>query len=226
MVQAGCSVVRISKPRQAGKPGYSTILNHPDRLKIEHDIAIGVPSRTIGHKYGISKDTILRWKNKMPPQLLAKKYANLLAATDDLEQLRIDESEGLLKNLAMQRARILLAQDKAIKLGDLMSIARLSHQVHENIRLVGSYLGEFARRSIETNISLLIQPEYLQLRTALVTALKPFPEARAAVAAVLHRIEGAAAQAPAPCPANGSANGDVPVPAMIDVTPTEVTADA
>jgi hypothetical protein len=173
-----------------------------------------VPSRTIARKYDISKDVVLRWSKKIPLQLKAKRYVGLLKATDDLERLRIEESDNLLKNLAMQRARLLLAQDQAIAIEDLSVIARLSAQIHQNLELVGKYLGEFAKVSVQTNISLLVTSEYLKLRSALLQALWPFPEAKYAVAAVLHDIEGAAAQEPV-------ANGHDKVPAVIDAQPIE-----
>jgi len=187
------------KPSVPGKPG---------------DIAVGVPSRTIARKYDISKDVVLRWSKKIPLQLKAKRYIGLLRATDDLERLRVEESDNLLKNLAMQRARLLLCQDKAIVLEDLMAIARLSGQIHHNLELVGKYLGEFARHSVQTNISQLVTPEYLKLRSALLQALAPYPEAKFAVAAVLHDIEGAAAQEPV-------ANGHDKAPVVIDAEPLE-----
>jgi hypothetical protein len=137
-----------------------------------------------------------------------------LKATDDLETLRVQESDNLLRNLAMQRARILLAQDRAIGIEDLGAIARLSSQIHQNLELTGKYLGEFARVTTQTQISLLVTPEYLKLRSALLRALWPFPEARQAVAAVLHEIEGVAAQEPAP-------NGQDKAPVMIEAQPIE-----
>jgi hypothetical protein len=202
------------KPSVPGRPGVGTIEKHPRRGEIEHDIAVGVPSRTIARKYDLSKDCILRCSKRIPVQLKAKRYVGLLKATDDLETLRVQESDNLLRNLAMQRARILLAQDKAAALEDLMSIARLSGQIHQNLELVGKYLGEFARTTVQTNISLLVTPEYLKLRSALLHALWPFPEARRAVAAVLHDIEGAAAQEPAP-------NGHDKAPVVIEAQPIE-----
>jgi hypothetical protein len=207
------------KPSVPGKPGVCTIEKHPRRGEIEHDIAVGVPCRTIARKYDISKDVVLRWSKKIPLQLKAKRYVGLLRAADDLEKLRVEESDNLLKNLAMQRARLLLCQDKAIALEDLSAIARLSSQIHTNLELVGKYLGEFARHSVQTNISLLVTPEYLKLRTALLQALADFPEAKYAVAAVLHDIEGAAAKEPV-------ANGHDMVPAVIEARPIEVQPNA
>jgi hypothetical protein len=66
------------------KPG---IESHPRRGEIEHDIAVGLPSRAIGRKYGLHKDMIIRWSKKIPEQLRAKRYVGLLKATDDLETL-------------------------------------------------------------------------------------------------------------------------------------------
>jgi hypothetical protein len=91
---------------------------------------------------------------------------------------------------------------------------RLSGQIHQNLELVGRHLGEFAKVSVQTNISLLVTPEYLKLRAALLQALWPFPEARQAVASVLHSIEGAAAQEPVP-------NGHDKAPVVIDAEPLE-----
>ena len=164
------------------------------RAAIERDLAAGVPTRIVGQKYGISRDACWRWLKKMPPHLKAEKYIGLIKAEGDLERLRIEESEGLLANLAMQRARLLMAQDAALELADLMCVNHIAGQIHRNLELVGKYLGEFASHSISTSVSLLITPEYLDLRAALVRALRPSPQARAAVAAVLRDVETTAAR--------------------------------
>jgi hypothetical protein len=211
-----------SVPGRPGRPGpgrKGTIEGHPRRGEIEHDIAKGISQRTIAKRYDISRDVVMRWAKRIPPQLRAKRYVGLLKATDDLERLRIEESDNLLKNLAVQRARLLLAQDRAIAIEDLSVIARLSAQIHQNLELVGKYLGEFAKVSVQTNISLLVTPEYLKLRAALLQALADFPQAKYAVAAVLHQIEGAAAQEPV-------ANGHDRVPAVIEAQPIEVQPNA
>jgi hypothetical protein len=186
----------------------SVIEKHPRRGEIEADIARGVSERVVARKYDISKDSVHRWsKTKIPPQLRAQRYVGLLNATSDLETLRIEESDGLLKNLAMQRMRLLHAQDKAAQKDNLLAISYLSGQVHKNLELVGRYLGEFAKHTVQTNISILIQPEYLKLRSALLQALGPYPEAKQAVVSALHQLESTAAQEP---------NGHDKVPPMIE----------
>jgi hypothetical protein len=173
------------------------ITEHPDRGRIEHDLAAGVSVRAIAKKYkGVNIKQLYRLRTKLPPQLKAKAMAKRLKAGVDLEQLRLDESEGILQNLSMQRCRLLVCQDHAIDTGDIMAAGHLSGHIHRNIELVGKYLGEFAQHQIKTTISILIQPEYLELRAALMRALAPFPDARHSVATALHVIEARAVDVP------------------------------
>lgn len=190
----------------------SVILDHPDRARIEFDLARGVPVRAVSRKYKISKDSAYRYLKKLPPQLRAAHMGAKLRASADLEKLRIDESEGLLQNLATQRARLLLLQDNAMDTENPGLATQISGAIHRNLELVGKYLGEFAQHQIRTTVSVLVAPEYLQMRAALVRALAPYPDAKAAVAAVLHQIESRAAERP-------------PAPAMIEAK-AEAMADA
>jgi hypothetical protein len=77
--------------------------------------------------------------------------------------------------------------------GDGNMLARISGQLHRNMEIVGKLLGDLNTGTTINNI--LIQPQYIELRIGLVNALAPYPEARQAVAAVLHTIEGNAADA-------------------------------
>jgi hypothetical protein len=152
----------------------------------------------VARKYGISKDSAYRYLRKMPPQLRAAHMGAKLRAGADLEKLRIEESESLLQNLATQRARLFLLQDQALETENGGLATQISGAIHRNLELVGKYLGEFATHQIRTTVSVLVDPQYLELRAALVRALQPYPDARAAVAAVLHKIESKAAERPSP----------------------------
>lgn len=175
-------------------PRRSTIIGHPDQPRIERDLALGRPLARIARKYGISKDAAWRHKKHLPPQLKSALAGHALSPGQDLEKIRVEESEGLLVNLAAQRARLLISQDAALEAEQFGIVAQLASGIHRNLELVGKYLGEFAQHSVHTTISLLVTPEYLQLRSALLQALRPHPEAGRAVAAVLHGIESNAAR--------------------------------
>lgn len=77
--------------------------------------------------------------------------------------------------------------------GDGNMISRIAGQLHKNMELVGKLLGDLGVGSTTIN-NVLIMPAYIELRVELVEALAPFPEARLAVAQVLHRLEDKAAK--------------------------------
>ena len=78
--------------------------------------------------------------------------------------------------------------------GAVEQVARLSGVIHKNIELTGRYLGLFAQHHVSSQVNIMVSEDYLRLRQALTMALRPFPEARRAVAEELHRIEGQIAQ--------------------------------
>jgi hypothetical protein len=191
---------------------HSTIIDHPERAAIERALAIGSPPvRQLSKKYKVSLDTLYRYKKQIPPQLRTAHLGMRLKAGADLETLRLSESESILQNLAQQRARLLVSQDHALEQGDARLVAYLSGEIHRNLKLVGQYLGEFAQHQIKTNVSVLIQPQYLEFRSKLLTALGPYRDAKAAVAKALHEMEAKAA---------------AEKPMMIEGTATEVSANA
>ena len=120
--------------------------------------------------------------------------AHALKPAEDLEKLRIRSRKSLLSHLAAQRARLLIAQDASLEAEQFGLVAQLASGVHRNIELVGKYLGEFASHTTLTTISILVTPEYLDLRATLLRALQPYGDARRAVAAAFLQVEEKAAQ--------------------------------
>jgi hypothetical protein len=177
------------------KPERSKIVSDPNRPLIDRALAMGIPMTQIGKRYGYSFDAISRYREHMPQQLKAAIVAAALKPKEaDLDKLRIEESEGILGNLAHQRARLLVCQDECMEQGAVEQVARLSGVIHKNIELTGRYLGLFAQHHVSSQVNIMVSEDYLRLRQALTMALRPFPEARRAVAEELHRIEGQIAQ--------------------------------
>jgi hypothetical protein len=173
----------------------SKIASDPNRPLIERSLAMGMPMNQIGRRFGYSADAITRYRDRMPQQLKAAIVAAALKPKEvDLDRLRIDESEGILGNLAHQRARLLLCQDETMEAGAIELVAALSRVIHQNIQLTGRYLGLFAQHHVSSQVNILLSEDYLRMRQALILALRPFPEARRAVAEELHRIEGETAR--------------------------------
>jgi transposase-like protein len=169
-----------------------TACRHRERAAIDLALARGVAVSALVRRYGISTDILYRHrKSHIPPQLKAK----LLAGPDcdiDLSRLRESESQSLLANLVALRHRLFAALDVAEEAGDGFMFTRVSTQLHTNLELTGKLLGDLGLGSTTIN-NVLVMPAYIELRVSLTKALAPFPEARHAVAAVLHQLEGKAA---------------------------------
>jgi hypothetical protein len=146
----------------------------------------------LARRYDLSTDSIYRHKKAhLPPQLRAK----LIAGPDcdlDLDRLRESESQSLLANLVALRHRLFASLDVAEECGDSNMVCRVTAQLHANLELTGKLLGDLGVGSVTNNV--LVLPEYVEMRVALVDALAAFPEARRAVAAVLHGLEHKAAE--------------------------------
>jgi hypothetical protein len=78
--------------------------------------------------------------------------------------------------------------------GDGNMISRIAGQLHKNLEVTGSLLGDLGPVGTTIN-NVLILPAYLEMRIGLVNALRPFPEAAQAVAKVLHTLEDKSADA-------------------------------
>jgi hypothetical protein len=79
--------------------------------------------------------------------------------------------------------------DNSVEHGDVIGTSKMSHQLHTNIRLASEIAGDLERHAVQQVNNLIIAPDYLKLRTALIGALRPYPEAAAAVLDVFRQAE-------------------------------------
>ena len=80
------------------------------------------------------------------------------------------------------------------ELGNASGAIAAERAITSNLELVAKLLGTIVQRHEVTRTSILISADYLELRQAIVAALRPFPEAARAVGSALHGIEINAAQ--------------------------------
>jgi hypothetical protein len=174
------------------RTGQCHCCQHRELAGINLALARGVSVRALARRYRVSTDSLFRHRqNHMPPQL----RASLVAGPDldiDLDKLRETESQSLLANLVALRGRLFSILDTAEEHGDGNMLSRIAGQLHNNLEITGKLLGDLSSGST-TITNVLIQPQYVDMRVSLVNALRPFPEAARAVAAVLHTLESKAA---------------------------------
>jgi hypothetical protein len=171
----------------------------------------------LADRFGLSKDAIHRHAaNHLTPAQRAAILAAQRPTEIDLDALRTSESEGLLAGLVAQRARLLVKADAAMEWGDVKGSVAAENAIASNYTLVAKLLGQLIQVHDVRHTNLLVSPDYLRLRGALVDALRPFPEAARAVGAALHRLESDAATDITAAASKGRAR---PEPVLIEHAP-------
>jgi hypothetical protein len=153
-----------------------------------------VPTRVLTKRFGVSKDALSRHRRRhLSPQQAAALLAAHKPTPVDLEKLQASESEGLLAQLIAQRARLQTYAEQALELGDPKAAVSVERGITANLELVAKLLGQLVQQHEVRSTSILVSPDYIALRHAIVKALQPFPEAARAVGAALHVLESKAA---------------------------------
>jgi hypothetical protein len=179
-----------------GLPGSECgICVHKQRGLIELALVHRLPARVIVQRFpDLTKDIVFRHRrNHMPPQMRAALLTAVNPSEIDLEQLQRSESEGLLGALIGQRARLALLSEMCFEAGELSAAVAVERSITGSLELTSRLLGMIVQRHDVRSTSLLISPDYIQLRSAIVSALRPFPEAARAVGAALAKLETEAA---------------------------------
>jgi hypothetical protein len=175
--------------------------NSGERGAIEHSRASGATLGKLSKRFSLSKASLQRHfsGDHVAPALRDKQKAIALVGSEcDLKILREQEQDGLLRHVASQRGKLYGLLDRAEDLGDIKTAAQVHGRITQNLRLGADVLGMIGASTTTINQSLVISPDYLRLRSALLQALGPFREARLVVAAALRTIEAAPQPEPEP----------------------------
>jgi len=178
-----------------GKGPACTICAHDKRALIDVGLVHGVSHRVLADRFDVGKDAVQRHgTNHLSPAQRAAILAQRKPTEIDLDALRASESESLLAQLVAQRARLQSNAEFASGFGDVRAAVSAEAAITTNLALVGKLLGQLVNLHDVRHTSILVSADYIKLRTAIVHALAPFPEARAAVARVLAALEAESAK--------------------------------
>lgn len=147
-----------------------TICIHADREAIDAALVRGEPTRKIASRYeSLSQAAVSRHgREHLPASLALAHEAEEVAKADDL----LGQVRGL-------QSRTLGILERAEHAGGPQLRTALSaiREARGNLELLAKLLGELDERPV----SVLISPEWVELRAVIVTALAPHQEARSAV---------------------------------------------
>ena len=153
-------------------PRICTICTHGQRRALDKALAAGGNVRELSALYRVSEDALSRHKRDHLPATVAKaqEQEDVAHALDVVKQLKAINGASL---RVLQEARDARDGDLALKAVD---------RIHRQIELQAKLLGELDDRPV---VNVLVSAEWVALRSRLMVALAPYPDARLALAAVL-----------------------------------------
>ena len=146
-------------------PRACTICGHAARTEIDKALAGGASNRSLASLYDVSEAAVRRHaKNHLPAKLvLAQEAAEVAEADDLLDQVR---------DLQARTLAILEASEASREHRTALSAIR---EARSNLELLAKLLGELDDRP---QVNVLVSPQWLELRTTIITALDHHPQAR------------------------------------------------
>lgn len=157
-------------------PRACTLCNHPEREAIDQALAQSTPNRRIAAQYAVTEQAVRRHKQTHLPVLMVK--------AEEAREMAV--ADGLLGQVRGLQDRTLTMLRQAEEAGELRTALHAVREARANLELLAKLIGELDDRP---QVNVLISPEWLLVRAALVAALEPYPEAKAAVGRRLLELE-------------------------------------
>ncbi len=157
-------------------PRICSVCTHPDRAAVDAALLAQEPLRTIADRWSVSKTALIRHReDHLPTILVQAKVAGEVARADDLL--------AQVRDLQGRALRILSVAEGE---GDLKTALQGIREARGCLELLAELTQQLDRRP---QVNILLAPEWLVVRSALLAALGPYPEARAAVATRLLELD-------------------------------------
>ncbi len=157
-------------------PRRCTICTHKEREPIDQALVAREPFRTIADRFGVKKTSLIRHSDDhVPAELVKAKDAADVACADDL-----------LAQVCNLRDKALGILEKAENTNDLRAALGAIREARGCVELFGKLAGQL--RDAPT-FNILVTSEWQIVQTAVLEALRLYPDARLAVATALDEME-------------------------------------
>jgi len=153
-----------------------SICNHSRGDAIDAAVIAGESYRHIAAQFHVSPTALGR-------HVRGHLVATLAAAR---EAERVAHGDDLLDQVGDLQRQAQAVKDKAEEAGDLKTALVGIRELVRIVELLAKLRGTLDTRSV---VNVLVSSDWTSTRTALMRALEPYPEARAAVVAALHEVE-------------------------------------
>lgn len=164
----------------------SKIEAHPQSEEIIKRLASGEEYSDIVRDIpGLTWDDLDYYQKKKLPVILSKSN-DLRALADEIEQADVHKGDTYLQLVIGLQKKALDALEQQNAKEDPKSWAMVSREARGYVELMGKALDRI-REAPPAQITIINNPEWVELRTLIITALEPYPDARQAVVNVIHK---------------------------------------
>lgn len=154
-----------------------TVCSHPEKEEIDRLLVRGDSIAGIARDFAVSEDALKRhFDNHVPKTLAASPSAK-----------EITDADKLLSEIEEVKNRALRLLDKAENAQDTRVYGPPSQylkEFREYVRLMAELSGKLAA---QPQITIINNPQWVELRTLIIAALESYPEAREAVVHAIHK---------------------------------------
>ena len=154
-----------------------TVCSHPEKEEIDRLLVRGDSIAGIARDFAVSEDALKRhFDNHVPKTLAASPSAK-----------EITDADKLLSEIEEVKNRALRLLDKAENAQDTRVYGPPSlylKEFREYVRLMAELSGKLAA---QPQITIINHPQWIELRTVIIEALDPYPDAKAAVVRAIHK---------------------------------------
>lgn len=155
-----------------------TVCSHADREALDAALVAGEAMRAIARRHGVSKDAVARHR--------AHVSAALARVVAEREEAGPRSALDRVEDLYGRASKVLDAAESEGKASLSLAAVR---ELRSLVELLGKLTGELDERPQVQVLNVTTSAEWLQVRTALMAALRPYPEAAQAVAGSLVQLE-------------------------------------
>jgi len=149
-----------------------TICTHNKRENIDKELLEKVPLRNIAKQYNVSTGALFRHKENHLPDKLIK--------AENVKE--ITEANNLIEQAQTLKDRAIEILDTVEKQGSHTIALQAIKEVRAIIELLAKLSGD-----IQTGFTINLSPEWINLRTVIINAIAPYPEAQNAVLKALEQ---------------------------------------
>lgn len=133
--------------------------------------------RRIAEKFGLSVGAVHRHKQHMQAQMI------------QAEPVDVTDTSNIMRQIQELNQRADMLYRSAVQANDRMNTVRALKELRELLILYARLTGELNTQQNVIHQHLHVSPEWASLRSVMLKALQPYPEARAALVAALEGIQ-------------------------------------